>query len=120
MPTKEAANILLQILFTENNIKELPGGSPLYGNVIKDNINKTHFIFKPLYVEAYSQDFIIEPATGKMNEYIPELKISKIFYKPEIKYKNVKVITCTKNTLPDFKDKKVFPVSYTHLTLPTN
>lgn len=108
MPTKEAANILLQILFTENNIKELPGGSPLYGNVIKDNINKTHFIFKPLYVEAYSQDFIIEPATGKMNEYIPELKISKIFYKPEIKYKNVKVITCTKNTLPDFKDKKVF------------
>ncbi len=106
--SKEAAkNNNMQIFFAENKKKDLAWGAPLFGNEIK-NLDKYKFVKTPLYRQPYIQEFLIEPQTAIINEYEPNSKMVKILFDPKVQYRKIKVINCTEDTLPDFKNKKVF------------
>lgn len=108
MPENEARNLRIQLSLSEPRLEGIENGAPLAGNMINKNFPRTKFIFKPLYKEPFIQEFLVEPKTGKINEYIENLEITKTFFDPTIPYKKVKIITCTEKTLPDFAGKKVF------------
>lgn len=108
MPDKEARNFRIQLSLSEPRLEGIENGAPLAGNIIDERFPRTQFIFKPLYKEPFIQEFLIDPQTGKMNEYIEDLEITKTFFDPTISYKKVKIITCTEKTLPDFTGKEVF------------
>ena len=108
MPIEEARNPILQTLFAENDLHLLKDSTPLYGNCVDKDFNLLHFLFSPIYLKAFSQELWIEPKTGLMNEYIKGNTYSNMLIEKEKTYKSVKVITCTRNTLPNFKNKPVF------------
>ena len=108
MPDEEAKNIPLQIFFAQDNYDLIKIGTDLYGNSLKTDIPIFKFVFKPLTRKKYTQNFIINTKTGTFNEKIKGLEINKNLFPKNQPYKKIKVITCTKNTLPDFKGKKVF------------
>ena len=49
-----------------------------------------------------------ESTKATLNEYIENSLLNDIFFDKSKTYKKVKIITCTKQTLPDFKNRKVF------------
>lgn len=108
MPKEEAQNFRIQISLAQPRLEDFELGAPLAGNCIDKNFPVTKFIFKPLYKEPFIQTFLMDPETGKMNEFIEDQEITKQLFDPNIKYKKVKIITCTEETLPDFKNKDVF------------
>lgn len=107
MSTEAANNFKMQTFFAENKKQDLNWGTPLFGNSIKD-LNDFKFVFNPLSRTPYTQEFLIEPQTAIVNEYVEDSKFAKILFDPTAKYRKIKIINCTKETLPDFKDKKVF------------
>ena len=108
MPFEEANNSSLQTLFSEHNLKSVKNGIPLYGNCLDEKLDYFTFVFKPLYIKEFRQNFLIEPKSGQLNEYIENSLLNDIFFDKSKTYKKVKIITCTKQTLPDFKNRKVF------------
>jgi len=106
MPKEEAMKLKLRFEFGENKINDLPYGTPLYGNSLQKLLLR--FIPAPLTIKAFEQDFLINPKTGILNEYIPDFEMNKLIFDKKYEYRNVKIITCTEETLPDFKDKDVF------------
>ena len=107
VPDEEANNILMQILMAVK-IFDIPKEfSPLMGNSIA-KMNPFHFVFNPLNKKSFTQNFLIDPQTKTMNEYIKGHKLNEKLFKNNIKYKNVRIITCTKDTLPNFKGEQVF------------
>ncbi|MCM1339354.1 MAG: hypothetical protein NC191_06760 [Muribaculaceae bacterium] len=106
MPDEEARDIKLRADFGEFKQDELIWGSPLYGNSLKPNM--IDFLLKPLTVKSYTQNMKIDSGTGIMNEYVEDFKLNHLLFDKNKKYRDIKVITCTAKTLPDFKDKKVF------------
>lgn len=108
MPDEEAKNIPLQIFFAQDNYDLIKIGTDLYGNSLKTDVPIFKFVFKPLTSKKYTQNFIINTKTGTFNEEIKGLEINKNLFPKNQPYKRIKVITCTKNTLPDFKGGKVF------------
>lgn len=101
MPEKEVKNKLLSEIFVEKDMENEFG--ILYGNSLKSpqsinpDVDKT-----PL-----TQYFLINTKNSIMKEFIPEHD-EKLLTAKNSPYRKVKVITCTKKTLPDFKDKQVF------------
>lgn len=110
MPYEEAKNLNLQTLFAENDYHLIPRGkaSPLYGNSMNPKIRWLHFVFTPLFKEPFSQEFLINTKTGKINEITPNKALFDYLFTPINQYKRVKIITCTEETLPDFHGKKIF------------
>ncbi len=108
MPDEEAKYIPLQIFFAEDNYDLIKIGTDLYGNSLKKDIKLYKFVFTPLTQKKYTQNFVINTNTGTLNEYVKGLEINKNIFPKDRPYKTIKVTTCTKNTLPDFKGKKVF------------
>ena len=110
MPKEEAKNPLLQILFAFSDyllLMEQP--TAMYGNSLK-KIIPFKFIKTPLTKKAYKQTFLIS-SKGKMNEYADnkDYKLAKInFDNKNPALRKIKIITCTEDTLPDFKGRKVF------------
>jgi len=108
MPREEDSNLYLRMFFGENKIKDLPYIAMFYGNSIKNDM-RLHFLFNPLRKKSYTQEFLINPKTGNLNEYVPDPPpINSYLFDPKIKYKKIKITTCTEDTLPDFKGKEVF------------
>ena len=107
IPNEESENIIMQWLMARR-IYEIPKDfSPLIGNSIK-KMNPLYFIINPIYKKSYTQYLLVDPKTKKTNEYIEGHELNKKLFKKKVKYKKVKVITCTKETLPDFNGEKVF------------
>lgn len=107
MPDEEAINIPIQILMALK-VYDIPKEfSPLLGNSIA-KMNPLYFVFNPIYKKNFSQNFLIDPKTKTINEYIEGHKLNRNLFKKGIKYKKLKIITCNKDTLPDFKGKEVF------------
>jgi hypothetical protein len=107
MPDEEAANNSLQKEFAYDDYDIIRVGESLYGNSLK-KMNLYRFNFMPLTLKSYKQNFIINTTTGNLNEYVKGNEINKILFPKGRNYKKIKIITCTKNTLPDFKGKSVF------------
>lgn len=108
MPKEEILVPFLFLGFFENKDNALTtDGSPLFGNSIKNNIEYKS-IFTPIILIPYTQNFLLDPKTGKLNEYDKNNKLTKNLFNQQVKYRPIKIITCTENSLPDFKDKKVF------------
>ncbi|MDE6138504.1 MAG: hypothetical protein K2F57_03450, partial [Candidatus Gastranaerophilales bacterium] len=97
MPYEEAKNINLQTLFAENDYHLIPRGkaSPLYGNSMNSKIKWLHFVFTPLYKEAFTQEFLINTQTGKINEITQNKALFDYLFTPLNQHKKVKIITCT-------------------------
>ena len=107
MPKEEALNFPLQMLFAEDDYRYIMLGCDLYGNSLMKNINLFKFIFTPLTKKAFEQNFKIDK-NGTLNEYIANNPINKVFFRKSTQYRKIKIITCTVDTLPDFKGKRVF------------
>ncbi len=110
MPKEEALNLNLRLLFADNDYKNLENNPVLYGNSLK-KLNLLKFIFTPLTKQAYTQEFLIDPDTGMMNELVSNEDYKKLkipFDTSNTKLKKIKIITCTEETLPDFDGKEVF------------
>lgn len=110
MPYEEAKDLNLQTLFAENDYHLIPRGkaTPFYGNSMNPNIRWLHFVFKPLFKEPFSQEFLINTQTGRINEIPSDKKLYDYLFTPINQHKKVKIVTCTEKTLPDFEGKKVF------------
>lgn len=108
MPEEESYNIILQTQMAEDELKFIKLGVPLYGNIIDKSFPLNKFLFGKINKKPFVQEFLIDPITGKMNEYIKDNETSQSFIEPNTKYKKVKVMTCTAKSLPDFKNKDVF------------
>lgn len=108
IPDEEAKDIPLQIFFAEDNYNLIKIGTDLYGNSLKTNVPLFKFVFTPLTRKAYVQNFYINTKTGTFNEYVKDLEINKNLFLKNQPYKKIKVTTCTKDTLPDFRGEKVF------------
>lgn len=107
MPDEEAKNIIIQILLGLKNYDIPREFSPLIGNSQRD-MNPLYFVFNPLTQKSYTQYFLQDTRNKAMNEYTKDNKSDRKLFRKYVKYKKVKIITCTKETLPDFKGKKVF------------
>ncbi|MBQ8460184.1 hypothetical protein IJ541_08805 [bacterium] len=108
MPKEEAHNLPLQTFFAEDCYDYIIMGTGMYGNAMIKNMNLLKFVFNPLTRNAYTQNFVIDTKTGSLNEYIKGNEINKILFPKGRKYKKIKIITCTENTLPDMTGKRVF------------
>ncbi len=107
IPKEEDDRIDLRMFFGENKSRDLPYNTMFYGNSIKEDM-RMKFLFTPLSKKSYTQEVLVDPKTGKLNEFAQNLSITKVLFNPEIKYKKVKITTCTEETLPDFDGKEVF------------
>lgn len=99
MPKGEATNAMMQYDFKQRDIDNIP--IALEGNNKKneDDVNPN------VHQKAYTQDLIINTNNG----YLEELAYKKDYEKlKQPNYKKFKLITCTEETLPNFKNKKVF------------
>lgn len=108
MPNEESNKPSLQTLFAENDFSNIENAVPLYGNSLNDDVPWLYFVFNPLYKKAYPQEFLVNLRDGVINEYSRNEQINNLFFKKKYKYKKIKIITCTKETLPNFNGKKVF------------
>ncbi len=110
MPREEAKNPFLQIEFGKNDRGYIRYNTALYGNSLKKSA-PFKFLKTPLTKKAYKQEFLFNPISGKMNEVADESAYKKAKILFNIKNPNLRkitVITCTEDTLPDFKGKTVF------------
>lgn len=107
MPKEEALEYELRTFFGENKEKYLQGGVILFGNSLKPD-NRGRFAVIPITLKAYSSDFLIDINSGILNEYYLDNPIVKELFYTDVIYKKIKIITCTEETLPDFKDQDVF------------
>jgi len=110
MPREEALNVPLRLFFASGDSDYLDEPFALYGNSLK-KINPFKFLKTPLTKHAYTQEFLLDTTNGYMMEAAPEdvykkLKINLSLKNPKLK--NIKITTCTEDTLPDFKGKDVF------------
>lgn len=110
MPREEAKNPYLQFEFGTNDRRYIRYNTALYGVSLK-NSTPLKFLKTPLTKKLYKQEFLLNPESGKMNEAVNEkyYKKAKInFNLKNPKLRKITVITCTEDTLPDFKGKNVF------------
>lgn len=100
MPEDEAKYKPLQKVFKE---KENNNEIILYGNV-----NKNPNLVNPeVDIEPYTQYLYVDLNSGYVKE-MPQNKLEKLPTDPKNpNYKVFRVITCTQNTLPNFKNKEV-------------
>lgn len=108
MPDDEAHNLSLQTLFAENDFLAIKNSTPLYGNSLNTDIRWLHFVFTPLDKKPYTQEFLIDSKTGLINEISRIPEVNEKTFSPDIKYKKIKITTCTQKTLPNFDGKQVF------------
>lgn len=107
LPQEEATNYDLRTFFGENKEKDLNGGVQLFGNSIKKSI-RGRFAVIPLTRKSYTQEFLIDPKTGILNEYDPTYPISADLFDSKIQYRRIKIISCTESTLPNLAGEEVF------------
>lgn len=108
LPLEAATNIGLNYIFSDNDLAYLDTPQPLYGNSTNPEISLTHFVFKPLTQQAYTQELLVDETTGMINENTDDNKlINDLFGKEKSKLRTVKLVTCTEKTLPDLKDKDI-------------
>lgn len=102
MPTEEALDSGMQDVFIE---KDEAFSTPLQGNSQKNEKDVNPFVDKV----PYFQYFVIDTKNSYMTEIVQKEDEFKLLNQNPQKprYKKIKVITCTKNTLPDFKNKNV-------------
>lgn len=102
MPDEEAINPELQAMFIQ---KESIEDIMLYGNSQKNSNEVNPNVHKIPYV----QNFLVDTKTGYIKEITNEKDKNKVLpLDPKFpKYKEIKIITCTKSTLPNFKNKNV-------------
>ena len=109
MPTEEALEPELQKLFAQHNIHNLADGIEFYGNSLYLELPEDYFEKNPLSRIPYAQEFYIDKRNGMLNEYLENNKYSQKIIEQYLHLaKKVKITTCTKETLPDFKNQKVF------------
>jgi len=108
LPNEEVHLINLQTFFAEDDLRDIKNAVPMFGNSINTKLNWFYFVFNPLDKKSFEQTYLIDPQTGVLNEYIEGNPALKYLFDPNKKYKKVKVVSCTKETLPDFKGQKVF------------
>ena len=106
MPKEEALDFLLRYDFGEHDGIDIAWGIPVFGNVFKPDM--VRFLFLPLTVKPYTQKFLINPKNALMNEYVEGYEYNNLLFEDKTKFKEVTLITCTEETLPDFKGKDVF------------
>ena len=106
MPKEEALDMRLRYDFGEHDGIDIAWGIPIFGNVFKPDMVK--FLFIPLTVKPYTQKLLINPKNAVMNEYVEDYRYNNLLFEKQTKFKEVTLITCTQETLPDFKDKDVF------------
>lgn len=107
LPDEEAQNSILKIIFAIKDYNIPKDNTPLFGNSL-DNINWLYFIHKPLYKESFTQEFLLDTKTKKTNEYIEKNKLNEKLFRGKRNYKKIKIVTCTKDSLPNLKGEKVF------------
>lgn len=108
LPNEETVKPSLQTLFAEDDFQNIENAVPLYGNSLNNDIYWLYFVFNPLYKKAYPQEFLVNIKNGVINEYSRDKQINNLFFKKGNKYRKIKIINCTKETLPDMKGKNVF------------
>lgn len=107
MPKEEALELILRYDFGEHDGIDIAWGIPVFGNVFKPDM--VRFLFLPLTVKSYTQKFLINPKNSLMNEYVEGYEYNNLLFEEKTtKFKEVTLITCTEETLPNFKGKDVF------------
>lgn len=103
MPIEQITTPEQKVTFTLKNDEKKY--YPLFGNTKKD----PKFVNPNIDTTPYIQYFKLNTKIGEMTEFISKnAKEEFENYKPEKPYfKKVKVITCTENSLPDFKNKNI-------------
>jgi hypothetical protein len=107
MPEEETKNTAIMYLFWENEERDLVNGFPFIGNCIK-NFDYLRWVFYPPHKKPYIQNMKIDPKTAVINEYVANYKLNNLLFPSGSTYKNIKIITCTTKTLPDFSGENVF------------
>lgn len=106
MPKEAALDKTMQKTFRTQIDTEIIDGFPLIGVSFKPASIAETLI--PLTIKAFERDYLINPTSGVLNEYYEENELNDLLFDKNIKYKKVKIITCTENSLPDFKGADVF------------
>ena len=106
MPKEAALSLKMRVAFLYNNIREITWGFPLFGACFKKN-TLTEIIL-PITIKPYISNYLINPKDGVLNEYVEDNELNDILFNKNIKYKKIKIITCTENTLPNFNGAEVF------------
>lgn len=100
MPLEEALDKDIQDIFIE---KDEQFAFPILGNSQKETSEVNPLVDKTPYI----QYFILDTTNSYMTEIVKKEDENKLKNQKNKQYKKVKVITCTQNTLPDFKNKNV-------------
>lgn len=110
MPDIEAQQLNLQVYLAGDDFYYIENNYPiiLYGNSIKSEIHYWHFLKDPIHKKAYTQSFLINPKTEMMNEIPEDNELYNRLFANKKDFREVKITTCTLNTLPDLSGKKVF------------
>lgn len=98
MPKGEATDSMMQYDFKQRDIDNIP--IALEGNNRKDEDEVDPNVHK----KAYTQDLIINTQNGYLQELADKEDYEKL---KQPNFKKFKLITCTEETLPNFKNKKV-------------
>lgn len=98
MPKGEAIDDMMQYDFKQRDLDNIP--IALEGNNKKDEDEVNPNVHK----KAYIQDLIINTNNGYLEEFVDKEDSEKL---KQPNYKKFKLITCTEETLPNFKNKKV-------------
>ena len=98
MPKGEAIDDMMQYDFKQRDLDNIP--IALEGNNRKDEDEVDPNVHK----KAYVQDLIINTKNGYLEELADEEDYKKL---KQPNYKRFKLITCTEETLPNFKNKNV-------------
>jgi len=95
--------------FSEYKILEYNGAwEELCGNAVNINMKKDYLKNKPLNKFPFVQEFLVNKTNGTLVENIKDTPAYKKFVTNETQFRKVKVYSVTKDSLPDFKHKKVF------------